>query len=123
MAKATSTSSRVEPRKYERVKTGDARFDETDLDGSPSELAAKPSLYNDRQAAKSPSPDKSAPACDGVESKTRKDALQGKVPWPPHQQKTVNSFSHALLAAGPLENDFLVAAKKPTYSRQGAESQ
>jgi hypothetical protein len=26
-----------------RVETGDASFDETDLDGSPSELAAKPS--------------------------------------------------------------------------------
>jgi hypothetical protein len=45
MAKATSTSFRVEPKKDERVKIGDARFDETDLDGSPSELAAKPSLY------------------------------------------------------------------------------
>jgi hypothetical protein len=45
MAKSNSASSRVEPKKYERMETGDARFDETDLDGSPSELEAKPSLY------------------------------------------------------------------------------
>jgi hypothetical protein len=118
MAKAFSTSSRVEPKKYERVERGDARFDETAHDGSPSEF-----LSGDRQAAKLPCPDKSESAGDSVEWNTRKDALQGKLPRSAHQQKNIISFSHALLAAGPLENAYLVAAKKPVNSRQGAESQ
>jgi hypothetical protein len=43
---------------------------------------------------------------------------------PAHQQKSINSFSHAgLLAAGPQRNDFLVAAKKQVNSMQGSESQ
>jgi hypothetical protein len=48
MAKSwsTSTTSRVDPQNIKRIKTGEARFDGTDLDGSPSELAAKPSLYS-----------------------------------------------------------------------------
>jgi hypothetical protein len=117
MTKSTSTSPLVEPQKTMHVKAGDARFDETDLDGSPSELA-------DKQAAKSLSPDKSAPAGDSVESNTRKDALQAaNVPGLVQQKKSINSFSHALLDTGPPENDFLVAAKKPANSRQCAESQ
>lgn len=58
-----------------------------------------------------------------VESNTRDVAPHAIVPWPAHQQKIINSFSHALLVAGPPENDFLVAAKKPANSRQRAESQ
>jgi hypothetical protein len=50
--KFTSASSRVEPKSGKSVEVGDARFDETDLDGSPSELAVKPNLYSDRQAAR-----------------------------------------------------------------------
>jgi hypothetical protein len=113
MAKSASTSSKVEPKQNKRVEAGDARFDETDLDGSPSELAAKPSLYRD----------KSAPVGDSVESNTRKDVLQAKLPRLPHQKKIIHSFSDALFDAGSPENDFLVAAKKPMDSRQGAESQ
>jgi hypothetical protein len=43
MAKSwsTSTTSRVEPQNIKRVKTGEAPFDGTDLDGSPSDLSAK----------------------------------------------------------------------------------
>jgi hypothetical protein len=33
LAKSTSTSSRFEPQSITRVETGDASFDETDLDG------------------------------------------------------------------------------------------
>jgi hypothetical protein len=90
MAKYTSTSSRVECQNKERLKTGDTRFDEIDLDGSPSELAATPSLFSDRQAAKSLSLDMSAPDGDSVESSTRKDALQTKVSWLAHQQKSID---------------------------------
>jgi hypothetical protein len=122
MAKSTLTLSRVEPKKRKRVEAGDARFDETDLHGSPSELAAKPNLCSDRQIAKSLSPDKLAPAGDSVESITRKDALQAKLPQSAHQQKSINSFAHALVVAGPPENGFLVAAKKPANSTQVAES-
>jgi hypothetical protein len=123
MAKSTSTSFRVEPQNIQRVEAGEARSDETDLDGSHSELAAKPSLYSDRQAAKSLSPDKSAPAGDNRESDTRMDALQTKLPGLVQQKKSVNSFSHALLAAGSPENDFLVAAKMPANSWQDTQSQ
>jgi hypothetical protein len=70
-------------------------------DGLPSELAAKPSLYIDRQAAKSLSPEISAPAGDSRESNTRKDALQAKQPGPVYQQESVNSFFRALLVASP----------------------
>jgi hypothetical protein len=124
MAKSTSATSRVEPKnKSRRLEARDARFDETNLDGSPSELAAKASLYSDRQAAKSLSLDKSAPAGDGMESNARKDALQPKLPRPAHKQKSVNFVSHALLVAGPPERDLLVAAKKLENSRQREESQ
>jgi hypothetical protein len=124
MAKSISTSSRVEPQNIERVEAGDSRFDETDLDGSPLELAAKASLYSDRQAARSLSPDKSAAlAGDSVESNTRENSLQAKVPSLAHLKKSINLFSHALLDAGPPKNDCLVAANKPANSRQGAESQ
>ncbi len=51
--KSTSTASRVVPIKFRGVGVGDARFDETDLAGSSSELAEKLSLCSDRQAAKS----------------------------------------------------------------------
>jgi hypothetical protein len=108
MAKSTSASSRVRvgTKNTKRVKAGDARLNKTDLDGSPSELAAKPSLHSDVYATKSLSPDKSAPAGDSVDVNTRKDALvQAKLPGPAHQP------------------DFLVATKKPANSRQGAESQ
>jgi hypothetical protein len=121
MGKSTSTSSRVEPQNIKRVEAGGARVGEADLGGSPSELAAKPSLYSDRQAAKSLSPAESASAGDSVESNTRKDALQAKLPWPAHQQKSINSFSNALLVAAPPENDFIVATKKPANSGQGTE--
>jgi hypothetical protein len=123
MAKATSTSSRVVPKTIKSVEAESARFDETDLDGPSSKPVAKASLYRDRQAAMAPSLDKSAPVGDSMESNTRKDALLAKLPWPFHQQKRINSLSHALLAPGPPEKDFLVAAKKPVNSRQGAESQ
>jgi hypothetical protein len=123
MTKSTSTSSRVEPQKTMRMEAGDARFDETDLDDSPSELAAKLSLYSDRQAAKSLSPDNSAPAGDNRESDTRKDVSQTKLPGQVQQKKSINPFSHALLAAGSPENDFLVAAKMPANSRQDTQSQ
>ncbi len=99
-------------------------FHETDLDGSSSELAAKPSLYSDRQAAKSLSLDKSPPASDIVESNTRKDELQAKVPWPAHQLKKgqLNS-SHGPLDAGSPEKVFVVAgANKPLNSRQSGPS-
>jgi hypothetical protein len=122
-AKATSTSSRVESANRKRVESGAARFDETDLDSSPSELAAKPSLYSKRQATKSLSPDKAAPAGDSEESNTRKDSLHAKLPWPAHQQKSIASFSRALFVVAPSENASLVAAKKPTNSRQEADSQ
>jgi hypothetical protein len=83
---ATSTSSRVGPQKTKRVEAGDARLDETDFDGPISKPAAKPSLYSDdRQAENSLSPDKSAPVGDSVESLTRKNALQAKLPWPAHE--------------------------------------
>jgi hypothetical protein len=97
MAKSTLTSSRVEPQKIKHVGAGDARFTETDLDCPPSELVAKRSLYSDRQDAKLLSPDKLAPAGDSVESNTRDDALQTKLPGPAHQLKNINSFTHALL--------------------------
>jgi hypothetical protein len=67
MVKSTSTSSQIESQ-HERAKEGDARFYERDLDSSPPELAAKPSIYSDKQAAKSLSPDKSVLANDSVES-------------------------------------------------------
>jgi hypothetical protein len=123
MANFTSTSSRVEAQ-TNRGEAEDARFDETDLGGSYSELTAKPSLYSDTQAAKSLSLlDKSAPADDSAESNYREDALQAKVPWQSYHLKIMNSFSCTLLVASPPENGLLVAAKKPANSRQGTESQ
>jgi hypothetical protein len=122
MAKFTSTLSRVKHQNRKRVQTGDARFDETDVGGSPSELAANASLYSDRQAAKSLSPKDRSPAGDSGESNTREDALQPNLPGPAHQQKGVNSLSHALLAEGLSENGCLVAAKTSAKSWQGAES-
>jgi hypothetical protein len=116
LAKSTSTSPRVEPQNIQRVEAGEPRSDETDLDDSPSDLAAKPSLYSDRQAAKSLSPDNSAPAGDSVESQANVSGLV-------QQKKSINSFSHALLDAGSPKNGFLEAAMKPANSRQGAESQ
>jgi hypothetical protein len=109
MAESTSTSSRVEPQSMKRVEAGD---------DSPSELAVKLSLSRDRQAAKSLHPPrKSAPAGDNLQSNTRKEALQTRLPWPAHQQASINSLSHAvLLGAGPPENDCSVAAKKPANS-------
>jgi hypothetical protein len=109
------TSSRVEPQNMKRVKAGD---------DSPSELAVKLSLYRDRQAAESLSSDKPPLAGDSLESNTRKDALQERLPYPAHQQTSINSLSHTvLLVAGPPENDCLVAAKKPANSTQSAEKQ
>jgi hypothetical protein len=123
MAKSTSTSPPVEIITLRSEEAREAQFDESDLEGSPSELASKPSLYSDRQAAKSLTSDKSAPDGDSADSNTRKDALQAKVPWPAHQMKSINSISRTLLHAGPTESGFLVAAKKPANSREGAESQ
>jgi hypothetical protein len=57
------------------------------------------SLYSDREAAKSLSADTAASAGDNVEPGIWKDALQEKVPWPAHQQISINSFSHALFEA------------------------
>jgi hypothetical protein len=37
MAKSTSPTSRVEPKRFRRLVAGDARFDEADVDGSPPE--------------------------------------------------------------------------------------
>jgi hypothetical protein len=73
---SASPSIRVEPRKINRVESGEARFDETDLDGSP---------FIDTQAAMSLSLYKSVPAGNGTELKTRKDALQAKLPLSAHQ--------------------------------------
>jgi hypothetical protein len=88
MAKSTSTSPPVEPIELRSEKAGEVRFDETDLEGSPSELATKQSLYSDSQATKSLTLDKSAPADDIVESNTGKDALQAEVPRPAHLRFT-----------------------------------
>jgi hypothetical protein len=52
MAKPTSPTPLFEPQKLRHLEAGDARFDETDLDCSPSELVANISPYSDRQAAK-----------------------------------------------------------------------
>jgi hypothetical protein len=62
-------------------------------------------------------------AGDSAEANTRDDASQAKLPCLAHQRKTINSFSHARLVAGPPENNFSVAAKKLARSRQVAESQ
>jgi hypothetical protein len=106
------------------VDGGDSRFDETNLEGPTSKPAAKPRLYRDKQkATKSPPLEKSAASGDSVDSDTRDDAPQAKVPYLAHQQKTINSFSHALFIAGSPENKSLVAAKKPANAGQGAESQ
>jgi hypothetical protein len=105
------------------VEAGDARFDETELGGSPSEVAAKPNLCTDRQVTKLLCLDKLAPAGDSVEPITRKNAFQAKLPQSAHQQKNINSFGHGIVVAGPSENSFLVAAKKPADSRQGANVQ
>jgi hypothetical protein len=61
-AKSTSTLFQVGAQKRKPGDGLDSLSDETDLDGSLSKPAAKPSLYRDRhQAGKSLSPDKSAP--------------------------------------------------------------
>jgi hypothetical protein len=124
-AKATSTLCQVEAQKRKPVDGGDSLSDETDLDGSSSKPAAKPSLYHDRhQAAKSLSPEKSAASGDSsAEENTRDDASRAKLPCLAHQRKTIHSFSHARMIAGPPENAFSVAAKKPANLRLGAESQ
>jgi hypothetical protein len=54
-----------------------------------------------KQALESLPPDMSTPTGDSVESSTRKDALQAKLPWTESQQKITNSLSHALLVTGP----------------------
>jgi hypothetical protein len=121
MAKSTSTSSRVEAQNIKCVVARDAPIDETDLDGSLSESSAAPSLYIDRRATKSLSPEKPDTAGGSMESNTRKDALQAKLPGLAQQKKRITSFSHALLAASPPENEFLVATLKPANSRQRKE--
>jgi hypothetical protein len=116
MAKSTPTLSWVEPKKRKRVE--DTCYVETDLHASPSESAAKSSLYSDCQAANSPTLDKSALAGESVELYTRKDASEV------NQQKSINSFSHDLLVPGPpSESSLLIAAKKPANLRTGEESQ
>jgi hypothetical protein len=110
-----------------------AEFDDTDLEGLPSELAAKPSLYIDKQAAKSLSLDKSAPAGDEQTAKSPssdKSASVGKesqlelapsnemlrtnpVLAEPLQQK-LNVFNHALLLEGePAGNGVQATPDKP----------
>jgi hypothetical protein len=116
-SKSTLTSSRDECQQHRRVEAGHARFDETDLDGSHSELSAQSSLHSNSQATKWLLLDKSALTGESVESYPRKDALQA------NQQKSINSFPHALLVAGPPENKSLVAATKPPNLRQDEESQ
>jgi hypothetical protein len=65
MAKSTSTFFHVEAQKEKPVDGGDSLSDETNLDGSPLKPSAEPYLYRDRhQAAKSLSPDNSAPASE-----------------------------------------------------------
>jgi hypothetical protein len=110
MAKSPSPTSRVKPQKFRRLEAADARFHEMDLNGSPPKLAA--SLYSDRQAAKSTS-----------QLRTLERTHYGRKCRGAHQQKSVNVAAHALLDAGSPENGFLVAAKKPANSRQGAISQ
>jgi hypothetical protein len=122
MAKSSSTSSRVESNNIKRVEARDARFDEMDLDGSLSDSSAAPSLYSDRWATKSLSPDTPDIVGGRMESNTRKDALQAKLPGLAHRKKRITSFSRALLAASPPENELLVATLKPANSRQSANS-
>jgi hypothetical protein len=126
--KSTSSSSQVAPQQTTRMEARDAMLDKRDLNGSPSELAARSSLYSDRQDAKSLSLDKLAPVDDSVESDTREsdtrdDAPRSTLPWPARQQKGINLFSHTLLNAGSPENGVLVAAKMPVNSKQDTESQ
>jgi hypothetical protein len=130
MAKSTSPTSRVEPQRFRRLKAGDTRFDETDVDGSPSELPAKASLCRDRQAAKLLSPDKLAPAGVSVESNTRENATQtksavasspeAKLPLPAHQWQRINSFSYALLVAGEFEARCRILTGNGTIQSNGA---
>jgi hypothetical protein len=62
-------------------------------------VAVKPGYG--RRAARSLSPDKSAPAGDGDESNTRKDVLQAQLPSPAlRSRKGSSSFSHNLLVLG-----------------------
>jgi hypothetical protein len=106
-AKSTSTLFQVEAQKQKLVNGVDSLSDETELVGSPSKPAAKRSLYPDRHQA---------------EANSRDDASQAKLPCLAQQRKTINSFSHARLAAVPPEN-FSAAGKKPANSRQGATYQ
>jgi hypothetical protein len=122
-AKSTSTSPKFEPITLRSEKAGEAQY-KMDLDGSPLELASKPSLYSDRHATKSLSPDKPDIVGSRMESNTRKDALQATtLTGLAHRKKRIISFSHALLAASPPENEFLVATMKPANSRESANSQ
>jgi hypothetical protein len=38
---------------------------------------------------------------DSVKANTQKHKLKARVPWPAHQQESINSFSHVLLVADP----------------------
>jgi hypothetical protein len=76
-----------------RVDTGDASFDETDLDGSPSNCSE--TKVSPRQGVESLTPDTSAPADDSVESNTRKDA-QVRQSWPGRKQTSVDSVPRHL---------------------------
>jgi hypothetical protein len=83
-----------------------------------------PSLYRNRKAKMLSSLEKPAASGDSsAEENTRDDDAHAKVPCLAHQRKTINSFSHARLVAGPPENFFSVAAKKVANSRQGADPQ
>jgi hypothetical protein len=104
--------------------TSDMPANETTLEGPTSKPAVIRNLYRNRQAKIPSSLDKSAASGDSsAEENTRDDAAHAKVPCLAHQRKTINSFSHARLVAGPPEHFFSVAAKKLANSRQGAESQ
>jgi hypothetical protein len=76
-----------------------------DVDCSPSESAAKPSLHRERQAAKLLSVDESRAAGDNVEAGIWKDALQAEVPMLGYQKKSIYESSQTLLMAGSPEND------------------
>jgi hypothetical protein len=75
----------------------------------------KPSISRGKGTPKKPSLDDDA-------MRARERAVEPpRIPRPLHQQKSINSLSHAvLLVAGSPEDNFVVAAKKLANSRQGA---
>jgi hypothetical protein len=115
---ATRQQTARSPSLEKAMASGDSVESKTRDNASPTSRPA-----TRQQSAKSPPLDKSAASGDSVEPNTRDNASQAKVPYLTHRQKTINSFSHALLGGGPQDNDISVAAKKPAKLRQGAETQ